>query len=100
MQAMLDALRTAGLATLLAATGATALADAQMDRGRYLVESVAACGNCHTPQGPNGPLPGMALAGGLTIEQPGFSAVSANITPDLETGIGKLTVAQIALAIR
>jgi mono/diheme cytochrome c family protein len=74
---------------------------ALLDRGRYLVEGIAACGNCHTPKGPNGELPGMALAGGFTIEEPGlFRAVAPNITPDSETGIGGWTDAQIALAIR
>ena len=43
-------------------------AELPLDRGRYLMSSIVACGNCHTPQGPNGPLPGMELAGGLKIE--------------------------------
>lgn len=90
--------RSAVIAALLAATCATAWAESRLDRGRYLVESIAACGNCHTPQGPNGPLPGKALAGGLPFEKLG--AVAANITPDRDTGIGKWTDAQIALAIR
>lgn len=92
--------RSAVAAALLAATCATAWAEAPLDRGRYLVESIAGCGNCHTPQGPNGPLPGMALAGGLPIEDSAFTAISANITPDRDTGIGQWTDAQIARAIR
>ena len=27
-------------------------------RGQYLVDNVFACGDCHTPQGPTGPVPG------------------------------------------
>ncbi|MDN3568114.1 cytochrome c [Paeniroseomonas aquatica] len=74
---------------------------ALLARGRSLVEGVAACGNCHTPKGPDGELPGMALAGGLVIEEPGlFRAVVPNITPDEETGLGRWTDAQVALAIR
>lgn len=74
---------------------------ALLERGRYLVEGIAACGNCHTPKGPGGERPGMALAGGFVIEEPGlFRAVAPNITPDPETGIGRWTDAQIALAIR
>lgn len=84
--------------TLIAAQAA--LADARLDRGRYLVESIAGCGNCHTPQGPNGPEPGKALAGGTRFEEPVFTAFAPNITPDRETGIGTWTDAQIALAIR
>jgi len=92
--------RLAALAALLGTACTTASADARLDRGRYLVESIAGCGNCHTPQGPNGPLPGKALAGGLPVQDPNFTAISANITPDPETGIGKWTDAQIVLAIR
>jgi mono/diheme cytochrome c family protein len=72
-----------------------------VERGAYLVTSIAACGNCHTPKGPQGDLPGMELAGGMVIEEPGlFRAVGANITPDPETGIGRWTDAEIATAIR
>lgn len=44
------------------------------------IRSVA-CGNHHTPQGPNGPLPGMALAGGMVFRGPWGTSVSANLTP-------------------
>jgi mono/diheme cytochrome c family protein len=71
-----------------------------LERGTYLMRSIVACGNCHTPQGPDGPLPGMELAGGLAIEDPAFVAYSPNITPDPETGIGTWTDKQIAAAIR
>jgi mono/diheme cytochrome c family protein len=79
---------------------AAAQAETALQRGTYLMQSIVACGNCHTPQGPNGPLPGMELAGGLPFEEPGFVALSANITPDKATGIGNWTDAQIITAIR
>jgi mono/diheme cytochrome c family protein len=92
---------TAMLAAPLLVPG---LAGAQQDpvaRGAYLVTAVAACGNCHTPMGPDGPLPGKTLAGGqVVVDIPPFRAVSANITPDKDTGIGDWTTAQIATAIR
>lgn len=69
-------------------------------RGRYLVESIAGCGNCHTPKGPQGDLPGMNLAGGMVFDEQPFRAVASNITPDPDTGIGRWTDAQIARAIR
>lgn len=69
-------------------------------RGRYVVETIGACGNCHTPKGPTGDLPGRHLAGGAVFDEPPFRAVAPNITPDPETGIGRWTDAQIALAIR
>lgn len=78
-----------------------AVAQPAFERGKYLVESIAGCGNCHTPQGPNGPLSGKTLAGGLEFAHPGFfTAYSTNITPDPETGIGKWTDAQLKVAIR
>jgi mono/diheme cytochrome c family protein len=86
---------------LLAATAlGTASAETPLERGRYLMHAVVACGNCHTPLGPNGPMPGMELAGGMDFQDPGFTAYSANITPDKATGIGRWTDAQIITAIR
>lgn len=80
--------------------GTVAQAETRLERGRYLMQSIVACGNCHTPQGPNGPLPGMELAGGLKIEEKVFVAYGSNITPDKDTGIGKWTDAQIIASIR
>jgi mono/diheme cytochrome c family protein len=74
---------------------------ALLARGASLTESIVACGNCHTPKGPQGELPGLALAGGLIIEEPGaFRAVVPNITPDPESGIGRWSDAEIGRAIR
>jgi mono/diheme cytochrome c family protein len=90
------------LATLLAciATATASAAETPLERGRYLMQSIVACGNCHTAQGPNGPVAGMELAGGLRFEEPPFSAVAPNITPDKATGIGNWTDAQIVTALR
>ena len=79
-----------------------------VEKGRYLVV-VLGCGACHT----NGAFEGapdmdMALAGSRTgiawtnpleTEHPGV-VFPSNITPDEQTGIGLLTDAQIANAIR
>ena len=75
-------------------------AETLLERGSYLINSIVACGNCHTPQGPDGPLPGMELAGGLLIQDEAFTVHTPNITPDKETGIGKWTDDQIMTAIR
>jgi mono/diheme cytochrome c family protein len=64
------------------------------------VQSIVACGNCHTPNGPQGKEPGKELAGGFLIEDKAFTAYAPNITPDPQTGIGRWTAAQIATAIR
>jgi len=93
--------RAALAAALGMVIGTTANAESRIERGRYLMQSIVACGNCHTPQGPNGPLPGMELAGGLkVVDEKPFTAIASNITPDRETGIGKWTDAQIITAIR
>lgn len=91
-----------GVLVVSLATGpALAQAPGSVERGRYLVETVMACGNCHTPKGPQGqPLFDKGLSGGFVIPEPMFRAVMPNITMDPETGIGKWTDAQIARAIR
>jgi mono/diheme cytochrome c family protein len=70
------------------------------ERGRYLVETIAVCTNCHTPRGPNGPLLDKKLGGGEVIKHQDFTAVVPNITPDRETGIGAWTDEEIISAIR
>lgn len=96
--------RLAAIAAVLIGLSAAWPAAAQapaVERGRYLVETIGGCGNCHTPKGPNGDLPGRHLAGGQVFDEPNvFRAVAPNITPDNETGIGRWTDAQIARAIR
>ncbi len=72
---------------------------ALLDRGRYLVEVTAASGDCHTPMGPQGPLPGRRLAGGTVFDEAPFRAVAPNITPDHQTGIGRWSDAEIARAV-
>lgn len=69
-----------------------------LERGTYLVNSIVACGNCHTR--PAGPMAGVELAGGFLVEEPPFKAFAPNITPDPETGIGNWTEAQLITAIR
>ena len=89
------------LVAIAALTAATARAETPLERGTYLMNSIVACGNCHTLQTPQGPAPGMELAGGLKIDEPGvFTAIAPNITPDAETGIGKWTDRQLITAIR
>lgn len=82
------------------AAGAPARAETLLERGTYLMRGIVACGNCHTPKGPQGELPGMELAGSFLMEIPEFTAYAPNITPDVETGIGGWSDAQIVAAIR
>lgn len=90
---------TAAILCLLCA--GLARAETPLERGAYLVNTIAACGNCHTQQGPDGPAPGVELAGGMQFDMnPAFVAYAPNITPDAETGIGNWSDAEIAKAIR
>ena len=57
---------------------------AQVDRGRYLT-SLGDCVACHTAKG------GVRFAGGRPIETPFGTVLSANLTPDEATGIGRYT---------
>ena len=92
--------RTGLMIAALLATAGSASAQTPLERGRYLMESIVACGNCHTQQTPQGPLQGMELAGGLKIDDsPAFIAYTPNITPDPETGIGKWTDEQITTTL-
>jgi mono/diheme cytochrome c family protein len=66
-----------------------AFAATQLERGSYLVNTIMACGNCHSPRDAQGKLtPDNALSGGLKFTVPPFVATASNITPDRETGIG------------
>jgi mono/diheme cytochrome c family protein len=88
------------VAIALAAVPTGARAETLLERGTYLMQGIVACGNCHTPKGPDGELAGMELAGGFLMEDAPFTAFAPNITPDAETGIGAWTDAQIVTAIR
>ncbi len=89
---------------LLAAGTAAACAQdnaALLMRGKYLMEGVVACANCHIARNDKGePLYDKGLSGGMLFDDAAFKAYAPNITPDPETGIGKWTDAQLAKAIR
>jgi mono/diheme cytochrome c family protein len=76
-------------ATLVVAT--QAFAQTAVERGRYLVEGILTCGNCHSPRGPGGVFDAARLYSGgpQTFDTPAFRVKGSNITPDPETGIGK-----------
>jgi mono/diheme cytochrome c family protein len=70
-------------------------------RGKYLMNSVVACGNCHIARGDQGqPLFEKGLSGGMRFDEAVFDAYAPNITPDAATGIGSWDDAQLAKAIR
>lgn len=72
-----------------------------VERGAYLMNSIVACGNCHAQRDKEGrPVPALGLSGGFLFDEEPFRAYARNITPDVETGIGKWTEAQLVRAIR
>jgi mono/diheme cytochrome c family protein len=90
----------AAFAAFVACAVAPAAAETPLERGTYLMSSIVACGNCHTPIGPEGPVADMELAGRLLEDIEPFTAYAANITPDKDTGIGDWTDEEIVTAIR
>jgi mono/diheme cytochrome c family protein len=76
-------------------------AETAVERGAYLVTTIGACGNCHSPRDASGQIvPGTELSGGLSFDDAVGRVVGPNITPDHETGIGNWTDAQIITALR
>ena len=72
--------------------------DERLKRGRYLVEALGHCAECHTPRNMLGALkPGQHLAG--SRYGPGGLSVP-NITPDAETGIGSWSELDLAFFLR
>jgi len=60
-------------AVLLFAAVSAAAAESPAERGRYLVNTIMACGNCHTPRDADGrPIADKELLGGLTFTTPAF----------------------------
>ena len=89
------------IALLLACVAPLAAhAQTRVERGKYLVEVVGACSNCHSPKGPAGELPDKHMAGGFQITEEFGVAITPNVTPDRETGIGAWTDAEVIRAIR
>jgi mono/diheme cytochrome c family protein len=86
-------------ALLLAAAGG-ASAESHAERGSYLVNTIMACGNCHSPRDAEGhTIADKAFSGGLSFTTPAFIATAPNITPDVETGIGSWSDAEIRRAL-
>jgi mono/diheme cytochrome c family protein len=90
-----------GVVLLAANTAFAQSRPSPIERGSYLVNTIMACGNCHTPRGADGmPVTDRFLAGGgLTLSTPAFTVTAPNITPDSETGIGGWSDAEIKHAL-
>ena len=76
----------------------SSIAEPSLERGEYLVRGPAACGNCHTPMGPNGPDMANELGGFMVEKNPAFEAWAVNITPG--SRVADWSDAELARAIR
>jgi mono/diheme cytochrome c family protein len=86
--------------TLLFVSPAAVCAD-DVERGRYLVEALMACDNCHTPRGPAGYDETRRLSGGEQIFRgAGYETRGGDVTPDMESGVGAWSDGELLAAIR
>jgi len=93
----------AGVAVAAALVSAAQAQQSNSDlvkRGDYLVNTIMTCGNCHSPKGPQGDIPGKEFSGGLSWDEPPFKVTAPNITQDKDTGIGAWSDADIKKALR
>jgi len=67
----------------------------EIERGKYIFD-LAGCVGCHTDKKSNGPI----LGGGRKFETEFGTFYSPNITPDMNSGIGKWTFTDFARAMR
>jgi mono/diheme cytochrome c family protein len=85
--------RSVGTPLFLQIYGSFASAPAQapkggIERGRYLVDYVALCGDCHTPRNFAGAPQRSRYMSGINEKNGPLGEAVPNITPDKETGIG------------
>ena len=85
------ALRLAALAALIPAAPSVAQ-PTLIQRGEYLARA-GDCVSCHTAPG------GAQFAGGLRLDTPFGYMLAPNITPDVETGIGRWSSADFHRAL-
>jgi Cytochrome c len=91
---------TSFVSVLAVTFGVAHAQSALVKRGDYLVNTIMTCGNCHSPKGPTGDIPGKEFSGGLSWDEPPFKVTASNITQDKETGIGTWSAADIKKLLR
>ena len=89
-------------AAMVVAASGSAFAQAPVERGKYLVNTIMTCQNCHTPKGERGaPIFERDLGvGSIVWDEPPFKVTASNITQDKDTGIGNWSNADIEKALR
>jgi cytochrome c551/c552/cytochrome c553 len=71
-----------------------------LDHGKYLVEAILACGNCHSGNARTWGIPDQPMSGGRSYDTSEFKVTAGNLTSDPETGLGKWTADDIKHALR
>ena len=85
--------------TIFAFLSASARGD-EIARGKYLVEALMACDNCHTPRGPDGYEISVRFSGGSQVfSDKDYTVRGSNISTDQYAGIGAWSDTQIRAAI-
>ena len=70
------------------------------ERGKYLVEALMACDNCHTPRASDGYDLSRRFSGGSQLfSDKDYSVRGSNISSDVETGVGAWSDAGLGAAI-
>jgi mono/diheme cytochrome c family protein len=95
-------IRFAVLGLVAVVTAGAASAQTPVERGKYLVEGILTCGNCHSPRGPGGVIDAGRLHSGGPQEwdTPAFKVKGSNITPDRDTGTGSWSADDLKRAVR
>lgn len=101
LQTRLPFLRSAGTWVYLKVFGRFSEPRAQapksgVERGRYLTDHVALCGDCHTPRNFLGAPKRSLYMAGVDRKRGPLGEAVPNITPDKETGIGDWSREEIA----
>lgn len=92
--------RVAICAVTLLSSAPSGHTETLVKRGEYLVNAVMACDNCHTPRTPKGLDMTRRFSGGsLVWDEESFKVKGSNITPDITTGIGVWSDAEIKRAL-
>ena len=92
--------RLFGACLLVTAVAGSANAQSPVERGKYLVNTIMTCQNCHTPKGEKGvPQFQRDLSGGLSWDEPPFKVTASNITQDKQTGIGAWSDSELKRAL-
>ncbi len=70
------------------------------ERGRYLIEALMACDNCHTPRASDGYDLSKRFSGGSQVfSDKNYSVRGSNISSDAETGVGAWSDVELGAAI-